>query len=91
MHNPKQSQSILPVVAITMGDPAGVGPELCLRALAEPTVLDECVPVVFGDADLLGRVAAVCDLAVLGQCGDRGRVDRRSASEWADGRRLQRH
>ena len=58
----KNAPSTQPAVAVTMGDPAGVGPELCLRALAEPTVLDECVPVVFGDADLLERVATVCEL-----------------------------
>ncbi len=45
-----------PVLAITMGDPAGVGPELCLRALAEPSVLAVCVPVVIGDAAVLERV-----------------------------------
>jgi 4-phospho-D-threonate 3-dehydrogenase / 4-phospho-D-erythronate 3-dehydrogenase len=44
-------------IAITMGDPAGVGPELCLRALAEPAIRSRCVPVVFGDAGVLERVA----------------------------------
>jgi 4-hydroxythreonine-4-phosphate dehydrogenase len=47
-------------VAITMGDPAGVGPELCLSVLGDPAVLAVCVPVVFGDAALLRRVAAAC-------------------------------
>ncbi|MCO6456947.1 MAG: 4-hydroxythreonine-4-phosphate dehydrogenase PdxA [Pirellulaceae bacterium] len=40
-----------------MGDPAGVGPELCLRLLAEPRIGQQCVPIVFGDAELLHRVA----------------------------------
>ncbi len=40
-----------------MGDPAGVGPELCLRALAESSVLSACVPVLFGDAEVLQRLA----------------------------------
>jgi len=52
-----------PVVAITMGDPAGIGPELCLRALREPSVIAECVPVIFGDAGVLRRVAGRCGLA----------------------------
>jgi 4-hydroxythreonine-4-phosphate dehydrogenase len=52
----------LPVIAITMGDPAGIGPELSLRMLMEPAVLRECVPVVFGDAALLVRVAKACSL-----------------------------
>ena len=44
-------------IGITMGDPAGIGPELCLRALREPAVLSRCTPVVFGDAGVLSRVA----------------------------------
>lgn len=47
-----------PMIAISMGDPAGVGPELCLRALTHPMVLAECRPVIFGSADLLRRVAS---------------------------------
>jgi len=46
----------LPLIGITCGDPAGVGPELCLRLLKEPSVLKKCIPVVFGDAVLLERV-----------------------------------
>ena len=47
----------LPRVAITMGDPAGVGPELCLRLLTEPRVRAVCEPTVVGDRALLDRVA----------------------------------
>ncbi len=54
----------LPTVAITMGDPAGIGPELCLKALAEPRVLHSCVPVVFGDSRILDRVARRCGVAL---------------------------
>ncbi len=39
-----------------MGDPAGIGPELCLRALREPSVLKACVPVLFGDAGVIQRL-----------------------------------
>ena len=42
-----------------MGDPAGIGPEICLRALDNPAVLAECVPVVFGDAAVLRRFSQV--------------------------------
>ena len=48
-----------PFIAITMGDPAGVGPEVCLHALNHVATVGRCIPVVFGDA------------AVLGQCGER--------------------
>jgi 4-hydroxythreonine-4-phosphate dehydrogenase len=46
-----------PIVAIATGDPAGIGPELCLRALAEPNLLTECLSAVFGDASVLERVS----------------------------------
>jgi 4-hydroxythreonine-4-phosphate dehydrogenase len=47
----------LPRIAVTMGDPAGVGPELCLRLLADERVRDFCTPIIFGDAGVLNRVA----------------------------------
>lgn len=40
-----------------MGDPAGVGPELCLRLLREESLRDVLTPVVIGDAEVLQRVA----------------------------------
>jgi 4-hydroxythreonine-4-phosphate dehydrogenase len=46
-----------PVLGLTLGDPAGIGPEICLRALRDATVLAGCVPVLFGDAAVLQRVA----------------------------------
>jgi 4-hydroxythreonine-4-phosphate dehydrogenase len=45
-----------PVLALTMGDPAGIGPEICLRALRDPFVLEWCTPVLFGDAEVLTLV-----------------------------------
>jgi 4-phospho-D-threonate 3-dehydrogenase / 4-phospho-D-erythronate 3-dehydrogenase len=46
----------LPILGLTMGDPAGIGPEICLRALHDPVVRKLCVPVLFGDASVLQRV-----------------------------------
>lgn len=46
-----------PLIAITMGDPAGVGPEICLQLLANETVREYATPVIFGDARLLSRCA----------------------------------
>jgi 4-hydroxythreonine-4-phosphate dehydrogenase len=45
----------LPRIAVTMGDPAGVGPEICLRLLAHRPILESCVPIIFGDAEILAR------------------------------------
>ena len=47
-----------PRVAITMGDPAGVGPEVALKALREPGVYEHCRPVVFGTPAALEREVA---------------------------------
>ena len=55
----------LPRIAITMGDPAGVGPEVCLRALHSDALRGQCVPILFGDAELLARVARHCGLGDL--------------------------
>src|SRR6185369_9952468 len=37
-----------PRVAITEGDPAGIGPEIARRAAADPRVLAVCEPVLYG-------------------------------------------
>lgn len=52
----------LPRIAVTMGDPAGIGPEVCLHLLAHSGTRSLCVPIVVGDADVLHRVAATCNL-----------------------------
>jgi 4-hydroxythreonine-4-phosphate dehydrogenase len=36
-----------------MGDPAGIGPEICLDLLADSSVAECCTPIVFGDAEVL--------------------------------------
>ncbi len=45
-----------------MGDPAGVGPELCARALASPDVLRLCHPVIFGGLEILRRASQAVGL-----------------------------
>lgn len=52
-----------PTIAITMGDPCGVGPEICLRAVADRRVLRSCRPLVIGDVALLKRLASRLRLA----------------------------
>jgi 4-hydroxythreonine-4-phosphate dehydrogenase len=44
-----------PIVAITMGDPAGVGPEVILKALMDPVVRRVCYPLILGDWGVLQR------------------------------------
>ncbi|HOU13059.1 MAG TPA: 4-hydroxythreonine-4-phosphate dehydrogenase PdxA [Anaerolineae bacterium] len=43
----------LPLIAITLGDVAGIGPEVVVKALALPEVRDVCRPLVIGDARAL--------------------------------------
>ena len=45
-----------PVIGITMGDAAGVGPELILKTLSDKEVYDKCMPVVIGSYDLLNKL-----------------------------------
>lgn len=54
---------VKPRIALTMGDPAGVGPEICLRALADVQLQDECQLIVYGDAGVLRRCARLTGLA----------------------------
>lgn len=51
-----------PRIAVTIGDPAGIGPEIVLRALADEEVLDCCIPVLIGDAHHLSHQARKLDL-----------------------------
>jgi 4-hydroxythreonine-4-phosphate dehydrogenase len=51
------SQIPRPLLAITMGDPAGIGPEIALKALAHADVFARCRPLVIGDRRILERAA----------------------------------
>jgi 4-hydroxythreonine-4-phosphate dehydrogenase len=48
-----------PRIAITMGDPAGVGPEVVMKALGHAQVYDAARPFVVGDAERLRRAGAL--------------------------------
>ncbi|HXR44881.1 MAG TPA: 4-hydroxythreonine-4-phosphate dehydrogenase PdxA [Pseudolysinimonas sp.] len=48
-----------PVIAVTMGDGAGVGPEICVAACLDPGTLERSRPVVIGDAVRLRRAAQI--------------------------------
>jgi len=47
-----------PTVAIAMGDPAGIGPELIAKVLSDATVFERCRPIVIGDLMTMRNVAA---------------------------------
>ena len=50
-----------PRIAITMGDAAGVGPEVIMKALAHPEAYALCRPLVVGDARRLARAGEIVD------------------------------
>lgn len=50
---------MLPRIAVTMGDPAGIGPEIAVMAFSRPEIFSFCRPVVYGDEGLLRRAAAL--------------------------------
>jgi len=53
--------SSLPRLAITLGDVAGVGPEIALRACADERCRDSCRPLLVGNLDIARRAAALID------------------------------
>ena len=51
-----------PIIAITIGDPAGIGPEVTAKALTHDEVWACCRPLVVGDAGVMRRAAALARL-----------------------------
>jgi 4-hydroxythreonine-4-phosphate dehydrogenase len=50
-------------LALAAGDPAGIGPEICLKAALDPAVRAACDPVVVCDPEILARHAQACGIA----------------------------
>lgn len=48
-----------PLIGITLGDPAGIGPEITVKALADHRINEKCRPVVIGDARVLKNAARI--------------------------------
>lgn len=51
-----------PRIGLTIGDPAGIGPEIVLKTIADEQVRAACVPVIIGDAQELAHQARKMDL-----------------------------
>lgn len=47
-------------IGITMGDPAGIGAEIIVKALKYKKISDECVPIVFGDFEAIADAIRFC-------------------------------
>ena len=48
-----------PRIAITMGDPVGIGPEIIIKALEEDIIWERCIPIVFGDSGVMHKSQAL--------------------------------
>jgi 4-hydroxythreonine-4-phosphate dehydrogenase len=55
--NDDLTEHFRPIILITMGDPAGIGPEIALKSLIEPSVYQICKPVIIGDLNTLQKNA----------------------------------
>jgi 4-hydroxythreonine-4-phosphate dehydrogenase len=53
-----------PIVAITMGDPRGIGPEVTVKALARESLYKVCAPLVLGDRNVLQGTAEFLGLGL---------------------------
>jgi 4-hydroxythreonine-4-phosphate dehydrogenase len=72
------------LVAITMGDAAGVGPEVALKAACDPGVRAASRPVLVGDAAFLAGLAARLGLQVrlVSVAAERGAIEGASGPGW---------
>jgi 4-hydroxythreonine-4-phosphate dehydrogenase len=61
-----------PRIGLTIGDPAGIGPEVTLKAASEEEVLAACAPVIIGDAQYLSHWARVFGLSRGFDCVNAG-------------------
>jgi 4-hydroxythreonine-4-phosphate dehydrogenase len=50
-------------IALPVGDPAGIGPEICLKAALDPKVRAACDPILICDPDVIARHAKACGIA----------------------------
>jgi 4-hydroxythreonine-4-phosphate dehydrogenase len=49
-------------LAVTMGDPGGIGPEIVVKALHSAEVRDICMPVIIGDASVIAEMVRLLKL-----------------------------
>ena len=60
-----------PILALTMGDPVGVGPEIIVKALVDARIYQACRPLVIGDLSALERARLALDPAIKIHVADR--------------------
>lgn len=58
------AQPGLPIIAFSTGDPAGIGPELCMKAALSAEVTALCRPALIGDPTVLAYQQNACDIDI---------------------------
>ena len=48
-----------PILGITMGDPASIGPEITVKALSDPAIYEKCSPIIIGDAAVMEAAVGI--------------------------------
>lgn len=51
-------------IAITLGDPAGIGPEIVLKSAIDARVKEKCIPIIIGDLSVMERFKKVCGIDI---------------------------
>jgi len=51
-------------IAITMGEPGGIGPEVIAKALSKPDIRKHCIPVIIGDTDMMREAVKLSGLSL---------------------------
>jgi len=59
-----ERKNLKPLIAITMGDPRGIGPEVVAKAFARVSLQQVCTPLVLGDVKLLSRTVEKMGLSL---------------------------
>jgi 4-hydroxythreonine-4-phosphate dehydrogenase len=68
-------------IALPTGDPAGIGPEICLKAALDPAVRAACDPILVCDPAVIARHAAACGIPATINV-----VESVADADWASGR-----
>ena len=53
-----------PVIAVTLGDPSGIGPEIAVKAFADGGIYKVCVPLLIGDLSVVRNTIEACGLKI---------------------------
>jgi 4-hydroxythreonine-4-phosphate dehydrogenase len=53
---------VKPVIAVTLGDPCGIGPEIAVKAFGDRKIYDVCVPILIGDLPVVRRALVLSGL-----------------------------